>query len=251
MIDIWSACRQSFTPRTLQGELIRIVESQEQVATTALVDDLQEQDLLEQMLEYSKPPRRPATESLHYLLATPFRYPPLPHGSRLGSRFEPGLLYGSQQTHGVLAEAGYYRLVFWAGMQVPPPSGTLVTEHTVFGARYHSAQGAALQHPPFAAYEKTLTDPADYAATQQLGSALRSAGIEAIEYLSARTVERTINVGLLSPAALASPRPTFQQHWLCRTRAGQVGFYSSETREVHTFARESFLVRGQLPSPCI
>ncbi len=84
---------------TIQGTLFRVVESQEQVATTRLVDDLTELALLEDMLEASKPPRLPGTETLHYLLATPFRYPPLPHGSRFSIVHKPSLYYGSRHFH--------------------------------------------------------------------------------------------------------------------------------------------------------
>ena len=89
MSDLWPLCREALQIGPLVGELLRLVESQEQVAASTLVDDLGEQALLEDLLDNAKPPRRPGTEGLHYLLATPFRYPPLRHGSRFGNRFEP------------------------------------------------------------------------------------------------------------------------------------------------------------------
>ncbi|WP_206045364.1 hypothetical protein [Oceanicoccus sagamiensis] len=73
-MDIWQACKDRFTLRELNGRLVRVVESQEQVATNHLVDTLEEQHLLEQMLEENKPGH--SHKGLHYLLATPFRYPP-------------------------------------------------------------------------------------------------------------------------------------------------------------------------------
>ena len=49
----------------------------------ALVDTMAEQQRLEQLLDESKPPVPPECRSLHYLLATPFRYgAPYPGGSR-------------------------------------------------------------------------------------------------------------------------------------------------------------------------
>lgn len=60
-----------------------MVESQEQVATLQLVDTLEEQALLEELLESSKPPVPADAEPLHYLLKTPFRYPPLRWGRGL------------------------------------------------------------------------------------------------------------------------------------------------------------------------
>ena len=76
-MEIWEACREAVVPERHEGELLRMVESQEQVATRSLVDDLAEQALLEQMLEQSKPPLPDNASNLDYLLSTPFRYPPL------------------------------------------------------------------------------------------------------------------------------------------------------------------------------
>ncbi|OJT00371.1 hypothetical protein BEE62_09960, partial [Marinobacter nauticus] len=66
---------------SLQGQLFRVVESQEDIATTRIVDNMQEQARLEQLLDASKPPIPEQAGKLHYLLATPFRYPPLKYGS--------------------------------------------------------------------------------------------------------------------------------------------------------------------------
>ena len=105
MTDLWAACRDVLRIEPLTGELLRMVESQEQIATLSLVDDLAEQAVLEDLLERAKPPLPVGTDGLHYLLATPFRYPPLRHGSRFGRRFEPGLFYGARRLPTLLAEA--------------------------------------------------------------------------------------------------------------------------------------------------
>ena len=60
------------------------------IATRKLVDSLAEQELLEKLLEGAKPPAPGAR--VHYLLSTPFRYPPLPHGSRFGRATERGIV---------------------------------------------------------------------------------------------------------------------------------------------------------------
>ena len=73
--------------RTLQ--LWRAVEAQHVVSTRVLVDTLDEQAELERLLDAAKP----AIEhppALHWLLYTPFRYPPLPSGSRFRGPAEPG-----------------------------------------------------------------------------------------------------------------------------------------------------------------
>ena len=250
-MDIWTACQEDLSIVAIKGELIRIVESQEQVATNSLVDNLAEQALLDDMLEQSKPPFRPGTESLHYLLATPFRYPPLAHGSRFGSRFEPSLFYGAQNLTTALAETAYYRFVFWSGMRVPPPSSKFLTQHTVFAANYGTDTGLQLQEPPFAAYEKQITAPNDYPVTQALGSSMREHGVAGFEYVSARDRDKGINVALFTPDALNSNEPLHQQSWLCETQAESVNFTQANEPHVFQFTIESYTVNGQLPQPAV
>jgi len=250
VIDIWSACADQVRPVAIGGDLLRIVESQAQVATSALVDDLAEQALLEGLIETSKPPVRPGTEGLDYLLAAPFRYPPLRHGSRFGIRFEPGIFYASKAVSTVLAETAYYRLVFWTGMAEPPPGGRLLTQHTLLGARYRSERGLRLQAPPFDRFEAILIHPVDYGPTQRLGRDLRSAGVQAFEYLSARTTRRALNLALLNPAALASRKAQSRGQWLCETRAERVSFSAAAAHaSIEHFPADRFLVDGLLPRP--
>ncbi len=248
MVD-WSALLANTPPLRLAGTLRRLVESQEQVATSRLVSSLTRQAQLEEMLEATKPALRPGTEKLHYLLAAPFRYPPLKHGSRFGRRTEPSLFYGSLETRTVLAEAAYYRFVFWYDMATPP-AGKLDTQHTLFGAQYRNGRGLQLQHEPFIQHKTALTDPADYGQTQALGTELRKAGIDAFEFTSARDPEQGINVALMSPAAFTSKaHPVFQENWLCELTGEYVHFKAAHGKEVHDFAVTIFQTGGVLPRP--
>lgn len=249
-MNLWTACGAQAPITPVSGALLRVVESQEQVATNRLVDNLGEQALLEELLESSKPPRPPGCERLHYLLATPFRYPPLRHGSRFGTRGQPSLFYGSVSLRTALAETAYYRLVFLSGMTVPPPGGRLTTQHTAFSVRYRTEQGMQLHRPPFEAYQDRLRNPAEYDETQALGAALREAGIMAIQYRSARDRLRGLNVALFEPGALASRRPGRLERWLCETRDEGVSFFRTGAG-TRRFDREEFLLDGKLPSPAI
>ena len=244
----WAA-RVDAAPRVmLKGEVLRLVESQEQVATNQLVSSLERQAVLEEMLESTKPPLRPGTERLHYLLATPFRYPPLRHGSRFGRRHEPSLFYGALNERTVLAEAAYYRFVFWYGMATPPPR-KLDTQHTLFAARYQGPDGIQLHHPPFEDHIILLRHPADYSATQALGAAMREAGINLFEYHSARDVEAGLNLALFHPRPFTRKAPTWQDAWLCQLTADHVRFRRTGDGTLHDFAFEQFLFRGRLPLP--
>lgn len=236
--------------QALGGEFRRIVESQEQVATNRLVSSLEEQALLESLLESSKPPVPGGCEKLHYLLSTPFRYPPLRHGSRFGSSFEPSLLYASRSSDTVLAEAAYYRLVFWQGMAVAPASG-LTTQHTLFGGRFKTERGLRLQKPPFDSFRSLLAHPSNYLETQALGTAMRGAGVEAFEFRSARDPAGGTNLAIFTPVALSAPRPVFAEAWLCETWSTGVVFYSQGSRQILNHPIEIFLVDGRLPMPAV
>lgn len=251
MVDIWQACQGHAPPTSVSGTLIRVVESQEQIATNALVDNFEEQGLLEGMLEQTKPPHPPGTEKLHWLLATPFRYPPLQHGSRFGSRFEGSLFYGSLSLSTALAETAYYRFLFWQGMTTQPASKKFLTQHTAFNVAYKTDLGAKLHQPPFNDYEVQLTHRSNYTVSQQLGATMRTAGIQAFEFVSARDLDKGTNVALYSAEAIRSTRPMNPRSWLCETTAEKVSFYTDQHSDSYEFSLETYLVEGEFPQPAI
>ncbi len=228
------------------GTLWRIVESQEQKSTLELVDNLEEHDVLESILERSKPPLPSGTARFDYLLRSPWRYPPLAWGSRFGDAFSPSIFYGALSESALFAEAAYYRFVFLAGMS-EPLADRVISQHTVFQARYRTVAGVDLAMPPFAAHEMLLRHPAQYAPTQALGSAMRAADIQAFVYLSARTVGREHNIGLIAPEALRSNRHQHPEQVLCESRLERVQYRYRD--RVISFARSDFLVQGSLPEP--
>jgi len=246
---IWEACRGPQQIGPLAGTLHRLVESQARVATRDYVDTLAEQALLEELLETVKPPWPAGSDRLHYLLKTPFRYPPLPWGSRFGRRHEPALCYGGGGVDTTLAEVAYYRFVFWQSMEGAPVSAGIRTEHTMFSVRYRTPAGVALQGEAFAPFVDAIRDPADYRATQALGTAMRDAGVEAFEYPSARDPRHGLCVGLFIPGAFAERRPRETSQWLCEVDADQVAFKPVGHPEVVRFGIGAFLVEGWLPLP--
>lgn len=246
-MDIWQDTQAQQHITTISDEFVRIVESQQQIATTRIVDTLEEQAILESMLETTKPPLLDSPEQLHYLLATPFRYPPLRHGSRFGSRFEPSLLYGSKSVETVLIECSYYRFLFWNGMSEPPKSKKFITEHTLFAGRYYSEQGLLLHKPPLNKHCHLLRDSGSYKHTQALGFAMREAGVEAFEYYSARDAKQGINIALYTTKALIVNEPLYKSQWICSTTANNVRFSSRDDSKVYGFNINEFKVDGLLP----
>jgi hypothetical protein len=248
--SIWTQSGGSSRIGRLESEPYRVVEAQHRISTRKLVDSDREQAVLEQLLESGKPPLPAGASVLHYLLFTPFRYPPLPHGSRFASRWELGIWYGSEALSTALAEVAYYRLVFLEGSAADLEP--LETELTAFTVAVATRRGVDLTRAAFARWRGPLRSKTSYAATQPFGAAMRDAGVEAFRFLSARD-DAGVNIGVFTPRAFDQPRPRGLQTWHSfATRAG-VEFSKRDyfERTSYSFAREQFLVRGALPHPAI
>jgi hypothetical protein len=247
---IWTQCAGSSEIRPLSLQAWRVVEAQHVIATRKLVDSDAEQALLEEILESHKPPA-PDTPRLHYLLFTPFRYPPLPKGSRFASRWERSLWYGAEQQRSAFAEVAYYRLLFLEGTAAT--LGAVQAEHTAFSAAVKTKLGIDLTRGPFARWERELASPASYESTQPLGAAMRAAGVEAFRYRSARDVAGGSNVGVFTPRAFAVRKPRAVQTWRTTVTREVVEISRKDyfVRESYRFPREDFLVGDTLPRPAV
>lgn len=224
----------------LAGEGTRVVESQSQVATLELVDDLEEQKLLEELLEETKPGRLPAGP--HYLIATPFRYPPLRHGSRYGTIDQRGIFYGSERVETALAELAFYTLVFVdhaAGFEMPTVDKTAFTFGYATEVALDTTAGA------FDETRERLDAPGDYSESQRVGRLARDAGAEVIRFRSVRCPDGGANLGVLSIEAL-EPDPRAMAGWTMRVHDGRVDFLernASMPRRL-AFAAAEFAERG-------
>ena len=244
-MSIWTECHSQGAPSSITNQLIRVVESQEQIATTHLVDNsLDEQQLLEEMLDVSKPIISIQwQQQYHYLLFTPFRYPPLMYGSRFGTRSEPSLFYGSLSIETAFSEMAYYRLLFWHHMETAP-TDSLLTQHTRFGVGYKSDNAIKLYEAPYASYTNLISNPSDYLAAQELGSEMREHGVELFEYKSARH-EDGINVALYSPENFTSKKPDYTCSCMCETKRESISIKDND--KVYTYTLSQYLVNGELP----
>ena len=246
---IWTQSAGSSEVRPLSLTAWRVVEAQHLVTTRKLVDSDAEQLVLEELLDAHKPPA-PETD-LHYLLFTPFRYPPLLNGSRFGGRWERGLWYGAEEQRAAFAEVAYYRLLFLEGTTAD--LGLVESDLTAFRAAVKTPRGIDLTRAPFDRWQNELASKTSYAATQPLGAAMREAGVETFRYRSARDVEGGVNIGVFSPKAFAARRPRELQTWYAVTTRESVEISRRDyfTRDGYRFPRESFLVRGNLPRPAV
>lgn len=200
----------AFDARTASLDLWRAVEAQHRVSTMVLVDTLDEQALLERILDESKPALDKTQRSLHYLLFTPFRYPPLPNGSRFRGAFDPGVFYGADEVRTACAELGYWR---WRLLADSPQMQSIApVQQTLFKT---AARGAAidLREPPLSRRRKQWTDPNDYSACQDLARKARAEGVQLIRYQSVRDPQAGGCAAVLTHAAFTRNVPLESQSW--------------------------------------
>jgi hypothetical protein len=220
-LPIWTPDALSSEAIPLDGKFWRMVEAQHRVSTLKVVDTLDEQALLEELIEETKPRIPLECRSLHYLLATPFRYGSIyPHGSRFRRAGRTkGVYYAAETMMTAVSEMAFYRLLFFAESPGTPwPRDA--AEYTAFAAAIRCAKAIDLTRPPLARDETAWTHPTDYARCQEIADMAREVGLEAIRYRSARN-PKGANIALLTCRGFAKPKPMERQTW--RIRLGPFG----------------------------
>ena len=232
------------------GQIWRIVENQEEAATRRITRSAEEQSRLEALLDLNKPAYLPGTEQLHWLLKTPFRYPPLRHGSRFGTAFAPGILYGSRELATAMTESAVYLWLFRAGPTELGPLTRICDGRTAIEFSISHDQVSDLTADTVQRYRTRISAPDDYSFSQELGARLRDNHTAAIWFHSARTTSG-INCAVLDPQAIpVGTRPT-QQHWQLQLDSSSCWWGLA--------GRESFEVRyddvtdktGRIPHPAL
>ena len=245
--SIWTQCAGRTRLRPLAGDAWRVVEPQHLVATRKLVDSDAEQQLLEALIESTKPALPEGR--LHFLLTTPFRYPPLRYGSRFGTRAQRGIWYGSVAQRTAFAETAYYRLLFLEGTAAE--LAPLHVELSAFRASFRSERGVDLAALPFAEFRDRISSPVSYRESQRLGYEMREAGVHVFRYWSARDRQGGLNVGLFTPKGFSSRKPTVPETWSCVVARDGVEMTKKDVfaRASFRFERGEFEVEGRLPAP--
>jgi hypothetical protein len=205
----WTQAALGSELRPWRGALWRAVEAQHRVATARLADTLQEQSLLEDLLEGSKPalPDPPR----HYLLTTPFRYPPVhPGGSRFRSATDAGVFYGAEERRTACAELGYWRWRFLLDSPKLPRLDPL--PQTLFQVRI-DCRALDLTELPLSRDAAAWRDPADYGPCQRIARVARGAGADAVRYSSVRDPDAGACGAVFTPRSFAG-EPSNEQSWL-------------------------------------
>lgn len=247
-INIWKRCDGQDQIKNLEARVWRVVEAQHISATRKLVDSIEEHTILEALIEKAKPPAQ--YTDLHYLLYTPFRYPPLRQGSRFGKASERSLWYGSLEVETAFTEVAYLRFLVSLGSTAE--FGVVETQLSAFAVEIKTSRGIDLTKPLFNSYEDLISSPTDYSISQALGDAMRKNGIESFFYKTARA-KRGTNVGILSPEVFYTKKPqaSSYQTWHCVSSFTAVEFTRQNlmktTRQI--FPAAQFMVDGKIPTP--
>lgn len=221
-MTIWSECQGEKHGTTINENPWRVIESQSILNSRRLVDSAEEFDILEEMLESSKPP---ADINSHYLIYTQFRYPPLRYGSRFGSKFEASLWYGSLDIETALSEVAYYRLLFHHHTEAE--LNYLTVSLTAFQVLLKTDKAIDLSAKPFNQYQQQLSAKTNYTDSQQLGRDMRAAGIEAFIYHSARSTNEGKNIAAFTATVFQQKNKQYAFNfcsWQCIASKNTVDF---------------------------
>ncbi|TWB23881.1 RES family NAD+ phosphorylase [Nitrospirillum bahiense] len=210
---MWTPAALASEARPYGHDLWRLVENQARASTIRLVGTLADQALLEDMLEETKPPMPPECDGLHFLLATPFRYSPYPHGSRFRRAHQAdGVYYAAERPETAAAEAAHYALLFFLespGTQLPARP----MERTGIEVACAVDRALDLTAPPLNRDEALWTDGANYAPCQDVADTARQAGVQLIRYQSVRDPAGGANVALLTPKGFKNRKPKRLSSW--------------------------------------
>ena len=201
----------------------RVTEAQESGALLRLVDSAQEHDVLEQLIERSRPRLLPQYHRLARPLADTLRFSAPPGGSRFGGPADRNPLYGARSIETALADAARRRINFLSGMQTPVCS-EIVTSHLSFGFDILSDRGLDLTLPTLCQTTPDEPSALQFARDQQLGKEMRDNKIDAFMFPSAHPSCRyQSSVGVLDPCALIGTivEPST---WVCRASTRSVLF---------------------------
>jgi len=239
-MNIWAECEGIKFRKYFDLEPWRMVEAQHISSSRDLVESTAEHDLLEKLLENSKPP---IANDQHYLIFTPFRYPPLAYGSRFGNTFEPSLWYGSINIYTALAEVAFYRLKFFDDTSANLEY--IEIPMTAFKAYIQTKKGIDLTESPFNKYQDKISNKTSYDFSQNLGTEMRAGKIEAFMFTSARDKKFGKNVASFTPEVFKMKDMQYianMQNWRCIANQNVIEFTRDEVmcRKREAFYKEEF-----------
>jgi hypothetical protein len=123
-----------------------------------------------------------------------------------------GVFYASCCPETAVAEAAFYRLLFFAESPgLPYPKNPF--EHTVYSAHISTPVVVDLTRPPYDSNSGTWMHPQDYEPCQEFERIARENKIEVICYSSVRDPDHRPCYAILKCCAFAALKPDKRQTW--------------------------------------
>lgn len=222
-------------PRPYRGNVWRVIEGQYRPSTARIVDTNEEQRVLEEILEDTKPPVPEPCRHLDWQFRSPFRYGSYPGPSRFRRAGRtPGVYYASEHSITALIETTWGRIqTLRASPATPWPRAAI--EHTAICADIDVRTSIDLTIEPLAS-KGNWTDPVDYTDCLDLADTARGNDIEAIRYQSVRDPQGRANVAVLTCGAFAQPAPVRQETWKVLMAPRLIRAHCETLRQDHQYA---------------
>ena len=234
-LPTWTPNELRSEAKPWEGTAWRLVEAQNIISTRKLVENVREQNILDEILDKSKPEVPEACRHLDFLLFTPFRYRPYPHGSRFRpAGMTEGVFYAAQKYETAVAELAHYRMKFYQDSPGLEASDN-APEYTAFQVDVKTPFALDLTADPFVQYEEFWTRDKDYGPCQALAETAREAGVEIILSRSVRDPHGRKNVNVLSCAAFAKPNLVQMQTWRIVANGASATAYCNSPQAVLEF----------------
>ncbi len=207
---------KSFNSKTekvfINETVFRIVETDQTIGTIKISKSLDDQNRLEELIDETKPVN--TNFPVHYLISTPFRYPPLKWGSRFGTILMNSYFYASHSYKTCLIECAYYRFKFLNDLVIPFEE-PLNNNYLLFTVKTNTASGLDLTVPNFKKIFNKITDPDDYTFTHKIGKwAVVENDFNMIKFPSARHKEG-INFAVADIKCIKSKKPKIISRIAC------------------------------------
>lgn len=184
-----------------------------------LVDSVDEQAVLEDLLDTSKPSVPAACQHLHYLQYTPFRYAAR-HATRFRERGDRrGVYYASESVKTCATEVAFYRVLFYLDSPDTQPSARPF-EMTAFRTQV-SGSCFDVHHVPD---PSPYMHPVDYGACHALASQVREQNGAIIRFPSVRD-KGGVNLAVMTCSAFDGGIGATQGWWF---RFAEHGLFAAE-----------------------
>jgi len=246
--DIWTLCGGNRLVRKRSLEVYRVVQGQAVNGLAKFVKNASELEILEEMLENSKPPVPEEDKSDEKLIYTPFRYFLKDKGARFNGPNSPRVWYGSRDLNTCLREKAYHQFCFIED-SVGLKDKSIDIIFTSFLSQWKSKRCVNLCSNSFKYHHDKITSPSSYFESQKLGEDMYNDSIEIFLFPSCRNPGKE-NFGSFTPTAYVKNSLSKRRGWTAIFRPELVTIIPHNRKfqgKAFDIQKSDFSVNGRFP----